>query len=351
MSGVIAAEGYRVVTADFRANARTWANMFEARILEPGLVSYRDSGGPISMLPRETIARCVNSFVGKPLIYVTNKNGKGVHKKITPANMEDNAAGYISSVYEGSDGWFWARGVVFNEEAKDAIKRVGFCSCGYHVDAASEGGEHHAIKFDETIQQFSGEHLAIVDRPRYEGATIRLNSKGKTNTHMFKWIKKALAPATSAGGEPAAGTTPAKTDPAPAAGDKTNAAAAPEAIDASTVFHVPGADGKDVEVTLGELIEAHAARTNGLDPEAEVEVDGKPVKVSALVDGYRANAKPAAPAKNEPAKPNHFKVVLTARDNAAASHVPTGGAANTLEQRLERGNDRYSSKKSAAAKA
>lgn len=337
--------------------------MFEARILEPGIVSYEDVGQGMAFLPRETIAKCANSFVGKPLILVTNKKGEGVHKKVTPAELEKMARGYITSVYEGGDGWFWARGVVFDDEAKDAINAKKLCSCGYNVAAVGPGGEYHAIRYHERIDSFSGEHLAIVDRPRYEGATIRLNSKAKTNTHMslFKWFKKPASVEAPAGAAPAIVAAPAATVP-PA--DKNNAVAAPEDISATTEFEIPTADGKSTaKVSLGTLIEAHNARENGIDPEAELEVDGKAVKLSDLVAGYKANAKApvvpavaapaaAAPAVEPvaaPAKTGHFRVVLNARNNAAAV-APTGGTPDSLEDRLARGNSKYGSKPVEAGK-
>lgn len=339
--------------------------MFEARILEPGIVSYEDVGQGVAFLPRETIAKCANSFVGKPLILVTNKKGEGVHKKITPAQLEKEARGYITSVYEGVDGWFWARGVVFDDEAKDAINAKKLCSCGYNVAAVGPGGEYHAIRYHERIDSFSGEHLAIVDRPRYEGATIRLNSKAKTNTHMslFKWFKKPASVEAPAGAAPAVTAAPAAVVP-PA--DKNNAVAQPEDISASTEFEIPtGVEGKTVKVSLGTLIEAHNARDNGVDENAEVEVDGQPVALKDLVAGYKANAKasaapapapataaPAAapvapaPADKNNAKPSHFRVLLNARNTGTAA-TPTGGTPDSLEDRLARGNSKYGSKPAA----
>lgn len=336
--------------------------MFEARILEPGIVSYEDVGQGVAFLPRETIAKCAQSFVGKPLILVTNKKGEGVHKKITPDQLEKMARGYITSVYEAGDGWFWARGVVFDDEAKDAINAKKLCSCGYNVAAVGPGGEYHAIRYHERIDSFSGEHLAIVDRPRYEGATIRLNSKAKPNTHMslFKWFKKPASVEAPAGAAPAIVAAPAAVVPAI---DKNNAVAV-EDISAETMFEIPTSDGKSTaKVSLGTLIEAHNARDNGIDPEAELEVDGKAVKLADLVAGFKANAKapaapapaaaaaapagePAAGAEKNNAKPGHFRVVLNARNNAAAS-TPTGGTPDSLEDRLARGNSKYGSKPAA----
>lgn len=357
---VEAPAAFRVVTDEFRANARTWANMFEARTLEPGIVSYEDVGHGVAFLPRETIARCMDTFVGKPLIYVRSKNGGGKHKKITPADLENEARGYITGWFEGTDGWFWTRGVVFDDEAKEAIGRLGLCSCGYNVRAAGPGGEYHALKYHERIDEFCGEHLAVVDRPRYEGATIRLNSKAK-NTHMklLFWKKSASrenATEAKPGAQPAAGAAPATTtEPAKPATEDPNARTnAAEEITGDTSFEIPTGEGDKTEkVTLAQLIEAHNARRNGADIDGDEEVDlgnGCKVKMNDLINAYNeskkaktnATTEPAKPA-SEPAKPSHFKVLLNARQNGQA--VAAGkGAPDSLEDRLARGNARYGTK-------
>jgi hypothetical protein len=178
---------------------------------------------------------------------------------------------------------------------------------------------------------------------------------------LFKWFKKPASVEAPAGAAPAIVAAPAAVVP-PA--DKNNAVAAHEDISAATEFEIPTADGKShVKVTLGTLIEAHNARDNGIDPEAELDVDGKAVKLADLVAGYKANAKapvvpaPAAPAAAAPvaepaaapAKAGHFRVVLNARNNAAAV-TPTGGTPDSLEDRLARGNSKYGSASPAAGK-
>lgn len=181
-----------------RQNAKTWANQFRARLLEPGIVSYEDQDCGKALLSKETIDTCIRSFIGRPLILTRDRNSNPTytHAKVSPGSLENMADGYISDVqYDNADGWWYAVGTVHDEEAKKAIQEIGLVSCAYDVKSCAPGGSYHNIPFDEEITAFEGEHLAIVASPRYERATIRLNAKTKSQPakHMFKWIKNALA--------------------------------------------------------------------------------------------------------------------------------------------------------------
>lgn len=352
------------VTTPTRSNARTWARKFEARLLEPGIVSYEDSGCGKAFLTKEDIDASIHTFIGRPLILTP----KLKHKRVTPAELEKEARGYITETfYNPADGWFWCRGICHSDEAKDAIDSVGFCSCAYEVEKVGPGGEYHAIPYQERIVQFSGEHLAIVDRPRYEGAIIRLNSKTKKTT-MFKWIQKiasrsnsAEAPVAPAAAAPAAPAAPAI---APAAAEpvvKENA----QEIGADTELEIPSREnGKTEKITLGALIESHRARENGLNPEDHLEVDGNQVTVADIIAGFKANAvkvnaeaeesdeekekkkkakENAAPAPTPAADaPKHFKVLMNARDNGFTAEGPKAEPDDMLS-RCNRGSSRYGS--------
>lgn len=354
---------YRV-TSPTRSNAKAWAKKFEARLLEPGIVSYEDSGCGKAYLTRESIERSAQSFIGRPLILTPQLK----HKRVTPAQLEKDARGYVTDVYfNPDDGWFWCKGICHDDEAKEAINRVGFCSCAYEVLKVGTGGEYHAIPYDEEILEFSGEHLAIVDKPRYEGATIRLNSKPKTNTTMFKWIRKLASRqnATEAPGAPAAPDSTTQPPP-PVIKDNATAPAAEE-ITGETELEIPTKEnGKTEKVTLANLVEVYNGRNDPAGADDAIEVDGKPVKIADLVAGYKANAKPEetdeekakrenaeadekAKKEKENAKPapvSHFKVLLNARAFGAINEGPVTGP-DDIMSRVARGNDRYGSKKAA----
>ncbi len=352
---------FRVST---RNNAKAWARKFEARLIEPGIISYKDQGCGIAFLTKENIAASIDSFVGRPLILTRNLK----HKKITPAQLEQDARGYITDVYYNpDDGWFWCRGICHDDDAKEAINRVGFCSCAYEVSQSGSGGQYHAIPYDEEILSFSGEHLAIVDNPRYEGATIRLNSKNtSSNMSLLKWFKKPASRQNATEvppAAPAAAAKPATTEPPV----KENSAPSSEDIDGTTELEIPTREnGKTEKVTLATLVDVYNAREDGISPEAEIEINGKGVPVSALINAYNAqeeedsdeekkNKKNAEEedekkdkenSKSTPAAKQNFRVLMNARQHG---HVldDTPRAPDDLQSRCNRGNDAYGTKPAA----
>lgn len=265
-----------------KLNAKTWAKQFRARILEPGIVSYQDQGCGNALLKKETLDQYIHTFVGRPLILARDNMNRPTYKhaKVRPANLERMADGYISNVeYNQADGWWYAVGTVHNDEAKQAIEEIGFVSCAYDVTGLGGSGEYHNLPYQEEITAFEGEHLAIVDRPRYEEATIRLlNAKTKQNHTMIKWILNKIAEV---------------------GGQKQNSTESGE-IPAGAVLEV---DGKQVAVS--EVIAGYQKHNSGaheLDGGSEVEVDGAPVTVNDLIAGYKANAKRNADEEEEAEK-------------------------------------------------
>jgi hypothetical protein len=234
-----------------RQNAKTWGQKFSARLIEPGLVSYEDCGGTKELLTPSTLLTFASTFEGKPVIVR--------HQSVTPANFKDKAVGYISKVWHNSaDGWWECEGVIIDDEAKELIRDGWMVSCAYHVKSSAPGGTHHGIAYGSETTAFEGEHLAIVERPRYENATIRLNSKTQNTTmNVFKWFKK-----------------------------KDDAEAARE-LDPAAEYQVNGET-----VRLNDLADlyrkAKTARENSLDPETLVEIDGEKVALKDLI-ALRAN--------------------------------------------------------------
>jgi hypothetical protein len=257
----------RTVVAE-RFNLAGDASQFTSRFIEPGLVSYRNSGGGLELLRKETIDRCLGSAIGNP---VTIK-----HVPLTEESLQDGTNGRVMSVeYNAADGWYYAKGTIESETARSLIRRGQRPSCAYAVLSFGPGGKYHGIEYDKEITDLVFHHLAIVEKPRYEGATFRLNAITVTNPsadmNIFKFFKKL--------GTPGPETT--KIEETQVAGD--------------TTVEIDG-----VPVRLNELAETWKAQSKqvfnaGLDD--EIVVDGKNVKVNELVSCYQTARKNEADAK------------------------------------------------------
>jgi Uncharacterized protein conserved in bacteria (DUF2213) len=152
-------------------NEKTWPSFYECNFLEQGLVSYEDVGQGIALLKKETIDKMIPSFIGKPVI---DKR----HRDISPDNYEQFAVGYITDIwFDAATGWYRCKFILTDPKARESIENGYGVSCSFKVSGVGSGGEWHAMKYSEEIVKGEGEHLAIVDTPRYEECRIFANSK------------------------------------------------------------------------------------------------------------------------------------------------------------------------------
>lgn len=142
---------------------------FVSRFIEPGLVSYDKAG--VLKVSKETLDKFVQSLIGCPVIIR--------HQKVNNDNVEDLRCGVVSGVnYNTADGWFWCEGIIWDAEAIQKIEQGWSVSCTYIMtESTGEDGEWHNMSYDDELLNGVFEHLAIVPNPRYEEATILLNSK------------------------------------------------------------------------------------------------------------------------------------------------------------------------------
>lgn len=302
-----------------RFNFASDAKTFDCKFLEPGFVSYRDCGGKMELLRKETIQRCMDSIIGCPVTIN--------HVEVTDSNRTEVENGRVNSWYYNSDdGWFYVKGTVDTEEAKFRINTGHRPSCGFQVGMPmGPGGMDHGIRYDQEILDLKFNHLAIVERPRYEGAVFRLNHivSNPNKMQLFKFLKKLVTTATGADGKSTETATVQSRD-----------------ISGDTEVVIDGAP-----VRLNELFTAHSAESAASLDASEndsFEIDGKTVTVGQLVASYkkqkaRANAAPAAvaaaaavPAETAEQKTAREADELAQRNNAAAIKVQGTDAFFTL---------------------
>ena len=154
---------------------------FKARFLQPGLVKY--SFG-VCVLEKDAIDKFIYDFVGCPVIIG--------HKDVTNENAKDLSCGNICHIwYDQSDGWYWGDGIIDNEEAINLINQGYNVSCQYEITEYSNNTTnalHNGNPYDKVILNGKPEHLAIVDKPRYENAMIAMNALDLTAENEDRWI-------------------------------------------------------------------------------------------------------------------------------------------------------------------
>lgn len=293
---------------------------FRCNFIEPGVVDYSDCKLGTELLRAATIDAALESFIGKPLTM-----GHVPTNKPIPSNL---IHGRIDKVgYDPESKMYFCEGPIETDEGRAALK-ARKPSCGYRVLSTGEGGMSHNIPYERELTGIEFHHLAIVDNPRYEDATFRLNSK-KAAMPSFKIRWK---------------------------------------------FWSKDNEGKEVA----------EERTNDVAPDSVVEIEGVPV--ADLIAGYRANeaakvAAAEAAKKEEEARENakceaeakakadaeakekadaeareneakrktkeegeaKFRELAAARENAAARPISNLTSPGTLADQIARGASRYGS--------
>ena len=150
---------------------------FTSKFLEPGLAKYDEPIGTI-LLDKETIDKFITSFKGCPVIID--------HKDITDDTAKDERVGVVSNVwYNAEDGWYYCDGVIFDKNAQDLITNAGYTvSCAYSFNTDEMSGTWHNNPYDSKVVSGDFLHLALVPVPRYEDATIALNSKVENEINL-----------------------------------------------------------------------------------------------------------------------------------------------------------------------
>lgn len=291
-----------------RFNLAPGTKKFRCKFIEPGLVSYRDvPGGGLELLRKETIDAALQTALDNPLTIG--------HVQVTPENRIDVENGVVTGVdYNAEDGWYYANGTAETDQAISKIQQGQRPSCAYAVRAFGPGGVYHGIKYDREIMDIEFQHLAIVERPRYEGADFRLNSL--TNPmKLFKFIKNLLVREN--------GIESSKTEVSEMSGN--------------TVVEIDG-----VPVRLNDLAAVWEAQKGQIfqgSMDDMIEIDGQCVKMNELVANYKKNRcnssdekketmkeekKNAAPEKKDDVKENAAPAAAPAvvKENAAAPVAP-----------------------------
>lgn len=290
-----------VITPDARFNVSPDGRRFRLSFVEPGPISYREmAGGTIELLRKNAIDAGCQALVGQPL---TDGHPSGGTDAEIKAWARKNAIGTIETVsYDANDGWYWAEGALTKPEA---VRLNAKPSVVFFARSMGAGGKFHGIPYGRELLAVDFDHIGLVPNPRFEGATFRFNSADQTSSTMnIKWLRNIVKKVTGADGT-AAETVTKEEGEIPAAAK----------VDL----------GGGIVLPFSELVAAHEARMNAaaanqtvtLDPEAEITIAGKQVKVGEIIaaeTAARLNAADTEKARKAKADAD----AETARLNAAA---------------------------------
>lgn len=315
-------------------NATDWPKRMKGRHLEPGLVRYNDltdpeTGKPLGpvtlLLPKETIDRMRPTVEGRPII-------NEAHASVNPNWYNEGKADGIAigGHFNGDDGWEWLEGFIWDDATKLNAKNGYEFSCAYvPTKVRMEPGMHHAIPYDGVIENGRYTHFAVVEKPRYKGASIILNALGG---NMFKMLFK-----------------------------KAGVDSAVE-LDPKTEIGVDNA-----KVPLLELVNAYKAEeaakakiksienAEALNDDSMIDMDGKQMPLKALKDSYRnqlknkedeekkkkeaEEAKNAEAAKEKEKKEKEEAEAKNAADKKAADEKAAADAKAAKEAELKNAAD------------
>ena len=307
---------------------------YRTNFIEPGLVDYNAEGFGTVLVEKDALDRMLPSFVGKPVFLE--------HQDVDPeeafsnSGTDSDASGVVSDVgYDEKTGWYYADMMIWDAETQKKLDNGWTVSCAYDVgEADGKGGTYHNIRYNQSVLDGEYTHMAIVNNPRYEKATVLQNAKGASKMKIFKFLKN----------EAPAETEKKKEDEA-------------EVMNADDAM-VDLGDGN--QIPLSELVAAYketkAEESEMMNAEDKVDVDGEEVSVGDLINAYKTKnapvenaeppqdvvAEPVVDEKKQKVQNSNFKKVENAVKMDAEPAKPN---VNMRSERLERGTSRYSSKK------
>lgn len=172
-----------------------WPSTVDMKVIVPGLVHYEDlrnsngeSVGGNVLVQKDAFDRMAASLEGKPII-------NWDHRKVSPEDFKKGRAqGVIvgPAIFNAVDGWYHAKGLVWDEATRKNIENGYSISCAYTVSEWGEGpGTHNQVPYMREVLNGSYTHIAVVPVPRYEGARIELlNSNGGKTMSFLSLFRK-----------------------------------------------------------------------------------------------------------------------------------------------------------------
>lgn len=311
------------------------AKKYRTRFIEPGLMNYGDLDVGVVLVQKSALDKMAPTFEGKPIVL----------DHIDPDTGKEFEAGVVSAAPFWEDGWQWVDMLIWDEDTKRRLDNEGYnVSCAYVPTSAGAAGIYHGLPYDSEILDGVYTHMAIVDNPRYEGALVFTNSKGKEKRMRLFRVAKDVPEAK------------VEKELKNAQAEIVNEGDGDEDVLENACVEMENGE----QVPVSELISAYKrGKRQVMNADDEVDVDGERVKVSELMSAYMSKGsvkneaiEPTAEvaedvvdeAKQEshmtnakPKKNENFKLVKNSVERAVRPEV----SVDTRTDRLERGRTRY----------
>jgi hypothetical protein len=304
---------------------------YRAEHIKAGLVGYPERPDLGTLLVSQTaLENMRKSFIGKPVVNLGHTDADPAALfDFTKDQMDEIAVGVVSDAGKLENGWEYVDMLIWDEETQRNIDQRGFSvSNAYKPTAEGGPGTENQIPYDAELVDGEYLHMAIVPNPRYQDAKVYANSIKEKRMGLKLFTKKA---------------------------PKVVENAAMEEMDVENAMIKNG----DEEIALADAIAAYKKQQETeqapamLNADDEVDVDGKKVKVSELMNAYKnmsekpaENAEPLQTDEAEPVVDEQKQVqnsVNKTVKNSAQGVTDTPVIVETKEDRLAAGKARYSS--------
>lgn len=146
------------------SNSPQLGAFFYVKSMVSGLCEYESERVYLS---DEALRKMCKSFLGKPVVV------GHIIGITTPEQIEEIKQGYVvESFYNEKDGWFWQKIMITDTEASQMINSGWKASTSYIPTDFGSAGKHNNVPYNQSIEDGTYTHLAIVQIPRYECAKI-----------------------------------------------------------------------------------------------------------------------------------------------------------------------------------
>jgi Uncharacterized protein conserved in bacteria (DUF2213) len=160
-----------------------WPREVDLKFIVPGLVRYEDlktsDGGSQPgdiLVDKDFLDKIASTLKGKPIV-------NWDHRYVDPKEFDKGTVQGIvtgEAYFDASDGWYHAPGLVWNKQTLQNIERGFSISCAYQPTAWDQTpGTLNKVPYLAKLKDGYYTHIAVVDSPRYEGATIELRNSNK----------------------------------------------------------------------------------------------------------------------------------------------------------------------------